>query len=294
MIEIAELAALEAAVQRTLSTGEESRLRVLGYGEISLVVGWPTDVPAWACKRLPPFPNRAAFDRYARTVVDYLAALGAHGVDVVETEVLSVPGPDETVSGYAVQPALAAASVLAPRVLAAADPAEGHPLVDAVVTTTVGVLGPRLGFDAQLSNWVWEDGRLRYLDITTPFLFSEDGALQMDMELLLASLPWAMRAAVGRFVVPDVMDRFRDPRRTLVDLCGNLLKERLEAWLPRFVETANAHVTPAITEAEVRKFYASDARLWSVMLRVRRLDRAWQRRVRRRTYPFLLPGRIER
>lgn len=294
MIETAELVTLEAAVQHALATGDESGLRVLGYGEISLVVGWPTDAPAWACKRLPPFPDRASFDRYARTVVDYIAALGAQGVDVVETEVLCAPGPDGSVAGYAVQPALAAASVLAPRVLAAADPAQGHPLVDAVITTTVGVLGPRLGFDAQLSNWVWEDDRLRYLDITTPFLFSDDGVLQMDMGLLLASLPWAMRAAVGRFVVPDVMDRFRDPRRTLVDLCGNLLKERLDAWLPRFVEAANAHVTPAITEAEVRKFYTSDARLWSVILGLRRLDRVWQRRVRRRTYPFLLPGRIDR
>ena len=31
-----------------------------------------------------------------------------------------------------------------------------------------------------------------------------------------------------------------------------------------------------------------------LLQRLRRLDRAWQRRVRRRVYPFLLPGRIER
>jgi hypothetical protein len=28
--------------------------------------------------------------------------------------------------------------------------------------------------------------------------------------------------------------------------------------------------------------------------RIRRLDRVWRRKVRPRTYPFLLPGRIER
>ena len=44
----------------------------------------------------------------------------------------------------------------------------------------------------------------------------------------------------------------------------------------------------------MRRVYASDARLWEVLLRLRRLDRAWQRRVRRREYPFLLPGRIDR
>jgi hypothetical protein len=30
------------------------------------------------------------------------------------------------------------------------------------------------------------------------------------------------------------------------------------------------------------------------MLRVRRADRWWQRHIRRRTYPFLLPGSIRR
>jgi hypothetical protein len=44
----------------------------------------------------------------------------------------------------------------------------------------------------------------------------------------------------------------------------------------------------------VRRYYRSDARLWGVLLRIRRLDRAWQRHVRRRSYPFLLPQRIER
>jgi len=44
----------------------------------------------------------------------------------------------------------------------------------------------------------------------------------------------------------------------------------------------------------VRRYYRSDARLWELMLRLRRADRWWQRRIRRRTYPFLLPGHIER
>jgi hypothetical protein len=46
--------------------------------------------------------------------------------------------------------------------------------------------------------------------------------------------------------------------------------------------------------AEVHDYYRSDARLWSLLLRVRELDRAWQRRVRRRAYPFLLPRETKR
>ena len=79
-----------------------------------------------------------------------------------------------------------------------------------------------------------------------------------------------------------------------LDLTGNLLKERLEGWLPPFLDRFNAHLDEPLTEDEVRRHYRSDARLWSALLRIRRLDRAWRRRVRRRPYPFLLPGPIER
>jgi hypothetical protein len=44
----------------------------------------------------------------------------------------------------------------------------------------------------------------------------------------------------------------------------------------------------------VRRDYRSDARMWSLMQSVRRADRWWQRRVRRRQYGFLLPEGIER
>ncbi len=79
-----------------------------------------------------------------------------------------------------------------------------------------------------------------------------------------------------------------------VDLAGNLLKERLAGWIPSVIEAVNRTVEAEITEDEVRRYYRSDARLWGLMLRLRRADRWWQRRIRRRTYPFLLPGHIER
>jgi hypothetical protein len=60
------------------------------------------------------------------------------------------------------------------------------------------------------------------------------------------------------------------------------------------IEAVNRTVEAEITEDEVRRYYRSDARLWELMLRLRRADRWWQRRIRRRTYPFLLPGHIER
>jgi len=292
MVGADELAELEGRVERALRAGDDEGLDVLGYGEISLVLGWPPGRREFACKRLPPFPEADRFATYAETVHRYVEVLRAHDVDVVDTavEYLDVP---RGVVGYVVQPVVPASSLL-PAVLRATAPGAGHPAVEAIVDAVVRVVGSEVGLDAQVSNWAWVGDHLRYFDVTTPFLRSGDRTDALDVDLLLASLPWALRPPVRRFVVQGVLDRFHDPRSVLVDLCGNLLKERLDRWLPVALEAVNARVADPVSESEVRRFYTGDARLWEAMLRVRRADRWWQRRVRRRVYPFLLPGPIER
>lgn len=286
-----ELRWLDELVTRALA-GEEPQLDVLGYGEISLVVGWPPGEPRWACKRLPAFPDRRSFDAYGRTLEAYLDALRDAGIEPVASRMMGVDAADGTVAGYVVQPALDPAT-LGPSVLRGADPAAGHPLVEAVVAATAAAVSPRVGLDAQISNWAWDRYELAYLDVTTPLLWS-DGAALLDVDLLVQPLPWLMRGAIKRFVVPGILDSYRDLREVYVDICANLIKERLEPWIPAFLAAANARLERPIAEAEVRRYYRSDARLWEVLLRARRLDRAWQRRVRRRPYPFLLPRHVER
>jgi hypothetical protein len=288
-----ELRQLDAEVKSALDHGDESRLLVLGGGEISLVLGWPPADPAFACKRLPIFPTRARFDAYQQTLLDYLDALRERGVDVVETELIPIACEDSTIAGYAVQPVLPA-ETLAPAVLADRDPAAGHPLVNAIVEKAFETIGPRLGIDAQLSNWTWEKGRLRYLDVTTPMIWAADGSPRLDLDLLVRSLPAIARWPVRRCLAPSILDGYRHRRGVANDLLGNLIKERLGAWLPAFLEPVNRSLDPPISEQEVRRYYRSDARLWGWLLRIRRLDRAWQWHVRRRPYPFLLPHRVAR
>lgn len=288
----AELESLEAHVDAALRSGDDSGLRVLGYGEISLVLGWPFEAPVVACKRLPVFPTRGRYDAYASAIDDYLVSLHRGGIDVVETEIHSVERSDG-IAAYAVQPALSA-ETLAVNVLAGADPRAGHAMVEALVDAVVGALTPSLGVDSQVSNWAWVDGKLRYLDVTTPIIWAEDGRPRMDVSLLTKSLPWLLRGGVRRFVVPGILDRYRTMRLVLVDLCANLIKERLDDWMPLFIEATGRHSDPPITEEECRKYYLADARLWEILLRVRRLDRAWQLRVRGRPYPYLLPKQVWR
>jgi Family of unknown function (DUF6206) len=284
----AELGELDRLVKQAIVRGHEAALPVLGYGEISLVLAWPPKAPAFACKRLPVFPTRQRLETYRRTLDDYIKALGQSGVRVASTELRPVKLRGTAVAGYVVQPILPA-ELLAPAVLTRTDPAAGHPLVEAVAETAARVVGPRLGLDAQLSNWVWDGGELTYIDVSTPLIWSPDGRSRFDLELIAGAFPWVMRAPLRRFVAPGILDTYRDLRKVYFDLCGNLIKEGLEPWLPAFLAQVNRHLVEPISTAAVRRYYRSDRRLWGALLRVRRLDRAWQRHVRRRPYPYLLP-----
>lgn len=287
-----ELEELDAGVERALAAGAEGELPILGYGEISLVLGWPEAEPRFACKRMPAFRSRERFEAYARTLDDYVGALGRSGIEVVETTMRGVEHRDGTVVGYVVQPVLPPGT-LAPAILRRTDPAEGHPLVGAIVDSTAAAVSDRLGLDAQLANWAWADGRLLYIDVSTPMLWDEGGTSRLDLDPLALAYPAVLRPLLRRVVAPRILDGYRDLRGVYLDLTGNLLKERLERWLPHFLDGLNEHLPAALTSAEVHRYYRSDARLWAGLLMLRRLDRRW-RRLLGRPYPFLLPGRIVR
>lgn len=288
-----DLLALEAAVDRALATGDASHLEVVGYGEITLVVRWTVGGRQVACKRLPGLAGDAAFSAYRSCVASYIARVAERGVVVPETAVEAVPRRDGSVTAYCVQPVLAASTLL-PKLLRGVGPDEFREVAAALVERIASAIDSRLGLDAQLSNWAWVDGGLRYLDISTPFERDDRGRESFDVELHLASVPWALRGAVRRFALRAILDKYYDRRGALLDLAGNLHKERLAQLLPDLLEAANRVVEPPITAAEAERYYRDDARMWEILQRLRRADRWWQRTVRRRPYPFLLPGRIER
>jgi hypothetical protein len=288
----AELRALDERIERALDTGDESELDVIGYGEISSVVS----CGGFACKRLPLFDSEARLDAYRDVFARYLAALRERGVAVVDSELRAI----STAGGialYCVQP-IVPADRLAVRYLASAAETDAVALFDAVLDRMLAAIAPDLGLDAQLSNWVLSDdggaGGVAFIDVTTPLLRDAGGREALDTDLFLASLPWALRGVVRRFFLRGILATYYDPRAAIVDLLGNLHKERLERLIPAFLDRANLRLDRDIDEREVRRYYASDARTWSSLLLLRRLDRGWQRKIRRRQYPFLLPGRIAR
>ncbi|MFM8238583.1 MAG: DUF6206 family protein [Actinomycetota bacterium] len=287
MVDDATLLAVEAAVARAIATRDASGLRLLGHGEISVVLGWPADAPTVACKRLPPFDSRADFAAYAEVVERYVAGLRTAGVRVVDTEVRGVPRPDGRIAGFHLQPVLPAAEI-GTAVLAAGDPRVGHPLIGAVVDAVVAAGSDRLGVDAQLANWWWHDGEARQLDLTTPFTFTAGGRPELDLTPFLRILPVVLRPVVRREMV-KLMGRWRTPRGALADVVANAMKVGLQPWVDPLLARVNAVVDPPVTVEEARRMLADDARLFPLLLRVERANRWWQQRVRRRPYEFLLP-----
>ena len=281
-----DLEALDAEVESAIRAGEACAMRVLGYGEFSLVLGWPTARPEIAVKRLPAFRDADQLARYEETLHRYVAAVEARGVSVIPTKLRAAAAGGEY-HAYLIQP-LVPREALLNSVLGTAEADQGRELLKALAGHVAATVDRSLGLDAQAGNWMVADDGLVILDVSTPLMRSPRGRDELDLSLFEAIYPPVVRGLLRR-VAPLVMRQYHDPRTVLVDFGSNLIKERLEQWLPVLCEAANEHVSPPVTEQTLRRYFARDKRFWLSMQRLRRIDRAWQRRFRRRPYPFLLP-----
>ncbi|RKS79670.1 hypothetical protein BZB76_1145 [Actinomadura pelletieri DSM 43383] len=288
-----ELRRLECEVQRALATTDDSALDVLGYGEVTLVLRLDTDTGSFACKRLPVFPTRARFDRYRALLDAYLARLGERGVTVAETRLWHHTRPSGRVVAYCVQRELPGER-LCSKLLHTEGEEWARGYFKRFLDTVDRAVAPDLGLDAQASNWTDVDGDLVYLDVTTPLMRNGRARELLDVKLFFTSLPWALRDIVRITMSKSIFDKFYSTRGVVLDFLGNLHKEGLDDLVPGFLAQAAERLDTPITEAEVAAYYREDARMWELIQRLRKADRFWHNRIRRRTYPFLLPPDIDR
>lgn len=288
MIPSETLVQLEAAVASALDHGRSDGLDIIDYGEISTVLAAAGAAGPVVCKRLPMMTG-AQLAEYEQVLADYLRTLRERGLTVAPTEVHAVGG--DPVTPYCVQPRYQRLLV---DDLRDGDAELVGKWVARLCRHVVAAACDGVGIDAQASNWAVVDDDLVYLDVTTPLLQDAAGKQRVDLDLFIASLPWLMRGPVRRFLLGEILSHYHSPRPVLLDVAGNLHKERATDVIPRLLEVVNTVVDPPITSEEARKYYRQDALMWELLQRLRRADRWWQRRVRRRRYPFLLPGTIER
>lgn len=279
-----EIGELEAIVAEALRTGDDSTLNVLGYGEVSVALGWPVEQPQFVCKRTPPFAAQE-FGPYRALVDDYAAALRAAGLAVTDTEIVALER-DEQVIGYLVQRRLDAES-LGQNILRADEPDPDHPML-AAVADALEVVSPMLSFDAQFPNFAWDGTQLTLVDIGTPLMWGDDGELLLDMKPFSRMLPAPARALAIRELT-KLTDRWRDPERVGLDIVANLYREGLDEWVdPTLVALGRRLGSSALTAEAARAFYEEDVKTWPTLKKLQSVERWWQTTVRRRPYDWFI------
>ena len=273
-------------------------MTVLAYGEISAALLVP-GLEGRVCKRMSGFADHAMAAQYCELVTDYVAVLRDNGVRVVDTEVVLLDRPSRPPVVYLVQPLV---GDLGNQILHTASDAELtgsiHTVLDRVWELHQRTASPEVAIDAQLSNWSFTDpDDPVLLDVGTPFV-RVAGRHVFDQEILLSAVPPGIRAYYQRKgTASEYMDDYFEPRLVAVDMLGNFIKEGAVPRLPEGIVAANdwlsAHDLAPIERAQVDDYYKEDAATLELFLRVRRLDRA-AKRILRRDYDFILPGRVKR
>lgn len=280
-----ELEAFDASVVAALEARDNAGLHVVGYGELSIALGYPADGPRVVCKPTAPY-TRPELDDYLRVMRRYLDALAAIGVDVVPTSLMSVERGDRHI-GYQVQPLLEPTS-LGDKVLAGAEPDAEHPFLVALAGV-VGSLSDRVSIDSQVTNWSWDGETVTSVDVGSPFFWDEEGAPVFDFAPLFRALPAPFRAFARRDVA-KLLVRYRSPRNVAADVVAMLYRIGLDQWVRPTLAAFNAALELAtpIEEREAHAIMAADLKAMPRLKKMQRIERAWVTTVRRRRYDYFV------
>ena len=298
------------------SKPEESPIpiRILGYGEISTVFEITTDSQRGiAYKRMPLFENKdevqkyvAIYEKYNHLLEDAKIFLPKHGaIDVVtddERYVLflfqELINPDYVCNRLIHSLSADAVLELVSIVLRNLDRVwaynrANHPTIE-------------IAIDGQISNFAMEgynqnngdierNTKLTYIDTSTP-MYRENGIEVLDPDLFLKATPPVIRFLLDKLYVGELLSRYYDFRKVAMDLVANFFKEQKAELVPGIIDVVNSFfqeeasigVNP-MSYKEVKKYYSSDARIWNVYLRTRKVHRFLVQKVLRSYYPFILP-----
>ncbi len=293
---------------------------ILGYGEISTVFEIQVNgLQNLALKRMCVFQAVEELQNYLATYIEYNRRLeNVIGLHLPAHGYLAFNCDAGYPIFYIIQKKLAPGSICS-KALHHLSLAETVALFQAVLGELYKVWeynlsqpGAQVGIDGQLSNWAIEgfdpyhpcfpkDATLFYIDTSTPFCI-QDNVEQLNPELFLRAAPTYLVWILRLLFLKDVMVRYYDPRKVIIDIIANFYKEQKPELIPNMVACANdfiAHLgsdldLQPITDKEVRNYYREDKIIWSMYLSMRQFDRLIRKKVLHRDYPYILPKKIKR
>ncbi|MFW9954930.1 MAG: DUF6206 family protein [Candidatus Thorarchaeota archaeon] len=301
---------------------EESPIpaKVLGYGEISTVFEvLEESQKSIAFKRMPLFDSQEQVAAYTKVYNRYHELLNQIGIDIPEYGATTVYTDRKRIVLYLYQRKLHEESI-GNKLIHSLPLDEVKKLVLAVLRELLKVWNlnssnvdaVQVAIDGQISNWALKDyapgiqvlgesPKLFYIDTSTP-LFRVNDQEQLDVQLFLKPTPPGIRWVLKKFYLQEIVDRYYDFRKVMIDLIANFYKEQLSDMVPIITEVVNEFI---MTEAmkynlepisvdEVEDYYKDDASTWKLYLRMRKAHRFIRSKVMRRYYAYILPKDIER
>jgi hypothetical protein len=318
-IDIDVLKKLERSIDTSNPENGEVPIKVLGFGEISLVFELLSDVEPIAYKRIPIFDNEKQVKRHIWAYNEYNRILNQDvGLNLPDYDVAWFKDDEDKIQFYCIQEKISAESV-GNRVI--------HQITDNDIETLILLVMREmkkvweysknhetidLGLDGQISNFALVgydpnnpkidiNTKLAYIDTSTP-MFRTNGIEAMDAELFLKSTPSFLRFIVKAAFLDEVVDRYYDWRLVTIDLIANFYKEQRPELIPGIIRKVNeffANEAPGfeiepITIMEVQKYYKNDKMIWVIFQNARKLDRFIKTKLFRKRYEFYLPEKIKR
>ncbi len=284
-----DLSTVEAEVAAAIRARDYGDLHLLGHGEISIVLAWPAQQPQSAIKRVPPFRNAAEAQRYVDACEGFFALLRAAGVSLWPTTLHTLQRADGRAVVYHRQP-IADVAQLGTNVLRSTEPADTHPLLDAIVEAAERVCTPTVGFDCQMANWLWDGTTATQLDFTSPFTLTDTrDDLTYDSKAFLQEYPVALRPYLKRELT-RLIQRYTTAEGALADMVSNMLKEGLDDWVDPAIRAINGRLGTSLRRETAQQMLDEDRKFMPVVLKMKKSQRWWLQHTGRQ-YEALLPER---
>ena len=281
-----ELLALESRIQQAQRERSVDGLKVFGFGEVSIAIGWPTNDPRFIAKRLIPMPDAELIEAPLRAIEAFVDQVHSRGGKVLPTETRRITRADGQHVGYVVQP-IVPRDMLAETMLKG-EPEAFHPLLVAVRDFVVACGGDDVALDAQIPNFAWTDGEVWLLDVTSPASFDSAGRLVCSTLDLSKQLVPAVLGPVLDKASRDIFKQYRGVRGALMQVVVFLHRVGADAWVGAAIETFNEVLEVPIDPQVVHERWEQNQKDFLRVKKLVQLQRAWQEKVRRRPFEYLI------
>lgn len=284
-----------------VSSAEKPNLQILGFGEISTVFG--IEGINWVYKKLPSFKSLSETEKYKNTFYEYLKLLQSIGINLPEQHLYSLKKNDRYIL-YVKQRKIEGEKI-GNKLIHTLGDNELYSLLERIFENLLKVYkfntensNTKIGIDGQISNWADISDKIFYLDTTSP-LFRINNIEQLNTEIFLKSTPSFLRTIIRRYFLREVLDRYYDLRRIVIDLIANFFKEGKEEIIPPSMLLINALAESIknfkpIAYGEIKKYYQMDAFIWKFYQTSRRIDKFFTTVILKKDYELLLPEKIKR